>query len=112
MPVIEDSEFEGKVAVVTGAGGGLGRSHAIEFAKRGAKVLVNDLGGSVDGTGSGSMADAVVEEITAMGGTAIANGDSVADKAGAAKIIQDALDAFGTVDILVNNAGILRDKTF
>lgn len=112
MPVIEDSEFEGKVAVVTGAGGGLGRSHAIEFAKRGAKVLVNDLGGSVDGTGSGSMADAVVEEITAMGGTAIANGDSVADKAGAAQIIQDALDAFGTVDILVNNAGILRDKTF
>ena len=112
MPVIEDSEFEDKVVVITGAGGGLGRSHAIEFAKRGAKVLVNDLGGAVDGTGSGSTAAAVVEEIKAIGGIAIANGDSVADEAGASKIIQDAVDAFGTVDILVNNAGILRDKTF
>ena len=106
------SEFEDKVVVVTGAGGGLGRSHAIEFAKRGAKVVVNDLGGSVDGTGAGGAADAVVEEIIAMGGKAIANRDSVADKEGAVRIIQDAIDAFGTVHILVNNAGILRDKTF
>ncbi|MCZ6458854.1 MAG: SDR family NAD(P)-dependent oxidoreductase [Gammaproteobacteria bacterium] len=106
------SEFEDKVVVITGAGGGLGRSHAIEFAKRGAKVVVNDLGGSVDGTGAGGAADAVVEEIIAMGGKAIANRDSVADKAGAVRIIQDAIDAFGTVHILVNNAGILRDKTF
>ncbi|MEJ2088876.1 MAG: SDR family NAD(P)-dependent oxidoreductase [Gammaproteobacteria bacterium] len=107
-----DSEFKDKVVVVTGAGGGLGRCHAIEFAKRGAKVVVNDLGGAVDGTGSGSAAQKVVDEIEAMGGTAIANGSSVADKAGAAQIIQDAVDAFGTVHILVNNAGILRDKTF
>ena len=106
------SDFQDKVVVVTGAGGGLGRSHAIEFAKRGAKVVVNDLGGAVDGTGSGSdAAKAVVEEIKAMGGSAIANGDSVADKDGARQIIQDAVDAFGTVHILVNNAGILRDKT-
>jgi len=106
------SDFDDKVVVVTGAGGGLGRSHAIEFAKRGAKVLVNDLGGSVDGTGASAMADAVVEEIRALGGTAVANGDSVADKAGARNIIDDAVKAFGTVHILVNNAGILRDKTF
>jgi NAD(P)-dependent dehydrogenase (short-subunit alcohol dehydrogenase family) len=105
------SDFQDKVVVVTGAGGGLGRSHAIEFAKRGAKVVVNDLGGAVDGTGSGSSAQKVVEEIEALGGVAIANGDSVADKDGAQRIIQDAVDAFGTVHILVNNAGILRDKT-
>jgi NAD(P)-dependent dehydrogenase (short-subunit alcohol dehydrogenase family) len=105
------SDFEDKVVVITGAGGGLGRCHAIEFAKRGAKVVVNDLGGSVDGTGAGSSAQKVVEEIEALGGAAIANGDSVSDKDGARKIIQDAVDAFGTVHILVNNAGILRDKT-
>ena len=111
MSELQDSEFKDKVVVITGAGGGLGRSHALEFAKRGAKVVVNDLGGSVDGTGASDSAKKVVEEIEAMGGTAIANGDSVADKAGARRIIQDAVDAFGTVHILVNNAGILRDKT-
>ena len=106
------SEFEGKVAVVTGAGGGLGRCHAIEFAKRGAKVVVNDLGGSVDGTGAGDAADAVVAEIETLGGTAVANKASVSDRAGAKSIVQTAIDAFGRIDILVNNAGILRDKTF
>ncbi len=104
--------FEGKVAVVTGAGGGLGRCHALEFAKRGASVVVNDLGGSVDGAGSGDMADAVVDEIKAAGGTAVANKDSVADPDGAKSIIDTAIEAFGTIDILVNNAGILRDKSF
>ncbi len=106
------SEFEGKVVVITGAGGGLGKAHALEFARRGAKVLVNDLGASVDGAGSSDAADAVVEEIVAAGGTAIANKASVSDRAGAKSIIQDAVDAFGTIDILVNNAGILRDKSF
>ena len=106
------SEFEGKVAVVTGAGGGLGRCHAIEFAKRGAKVVVNDLGGGVDGTGAGDAADQVVREIEAGGGVAVANKASVADRAGARSIVQTAIDAFGRIDILVNNAGILRDKTF
>jgi NAD(P)-dependent dehydrogenase (short-subunit alcohol dehydrogenase family) len=106
------SEFEGKVAVITGAGGGLGRSHALELARRGAKVVVNDLGGNVDGTGAGDAADRVVAEIRAAGGTAIANKSSVSDRAGAKQIIQDAVDAFGTIDILINNAGILRDKTF
>ncbi len=106
------AEFDGKVAVITGAGGGLGRCHAIEFAKRGAKVVVNDLGGRVDGTGAGDAADRVVAEIEAGGGTAVANKASVSDPEGARSIIQTAVDAFGTVDILVNNAGILRDKTF
>ena len=106
------SEFEGKVAVVTGAGGGLGRCHAIEFAKRGAKVVVNDLGGGVDGTGAGDAAEQVVREIEAAGGVAVANKASVADRAGARSIVQTAIDAFGRIDILVNNAGILRDKTF
>ena len=106
------SEFEGKVAVVTGAGGGLGRCHAIEFAKRGAKVVVNDLGGSVDGTGAGDAADIVVAEIEASGGTAVANKASVSDREGAKSIVRTAIDAFGRIDILVNNAGILRDRTF
>ncbi len=106
------SEFEGKVVVITGAGGGLGKAHALEFAKRGAKVVVNDLGGSVDGAGSGDSADQVVDEIKSAGGDAIANKASVSDREGAASIISDAVDAFGTVDILVNNAGILRDKSF
>jgi len=106
------SEFEGKVVVVTGAGGGLGKSHALEFARRGARVVVNDLGGKVDGTGASDMADLVVEEIRAAGGEAIANKASVSDRAGAASIIDDAVKAYGTVDILVNNAGILRDKSF
>ncbi|MDH5738680.1 MAG: SDR family NAD(P)-dependent oxidoreductase, partial [Gammaproteobacteria bacterium] len=95
-----------------GAGRGLGRSHAIEFARRGAKVVVNDLGGAVDGTGSGNTAQAVVDEILQMGGTAIASTADVADFEAAKTIIDDATQAFGTVDIIVNNAGILRDKTF
>ncbi len=106
------SEFKDKVVVITGAGGGLGRAHALEFARRGAKVLVNDLGGSGDGTGASDMADDVVDEIKQAGGVAIANKASVADRAGAKSIIDDAVAEFGTVDILVNNAGILRDKTF
>ena len=105
--------FDGKVAIVTGAGGGLGRAHALELARRGAKVVVNDLGGAVDGSGGSSdAANQVVEEIKALGGQAIANGGSVSDRAGAQSIVRDAVDAFGTVDILINNAGILRDKTF
>lgn len=105
-------EFTDKVVIVTGAGGGLGKAHALEFAARGAKVVVNDLGGSGDGVGSGDAADAVVDEIKAAGGLAIANKASVSDKAGAQSIVDDAIAEFGTVDILVNNAGILRDKTF
>jgi NAD(P)-dependent dehydrogenase (short-subunit alcohol dehydrogenase family) len=106
------SEFEGKVVVITGAGGGLGKAHALEFASRGARVVVNDLGGSGDGTGSGDAADLVVDEIKAAGGEAIANKASVATMEGAQSIIDDAVIAYGTVDILVNNAGILRDKSF
>ena len=106
------SEFENKVVVITGAGGGLGKAHALEFARRGAKVVVNDLGGSGDGVGSSDAADAVVDEIKAAGGEAIANKASVSDRAGAQSIIDDAVSAYGTVDILVNNAGILRDKSF
>ena len=105
--------FDGKVAIVTGAGGGLGRAHALELAARGAKVVVNDLGGAVDGTGGNSeAAEKVVAEIKAAGGTAIANGASVADDAGVAHLVKQTMDAFGRVDILVANAGILRDKTF
>jgi NAD(P)-dependent dehydrogenase (short-subunit alcohol dehydrogenase family) len=104
---------EGRVAVVTGAGGGLGRQHALLFAQRGARVVVNDLGGSRDGSGAGSeMADSVVEEIKGLGAEAVANYDNVAEPSGAAEIIQTALDAFGQVDIIVNNAGILRDVSF
>ncbi len=104
--------FKDKVVVVTGAGGGIGKAHAIEFAIRGAKVVVNDLGGTDDGTGKSDMADHVVDEIRALGGVAIANKASVADKEGAQSIIDDAVNTFGTVDVLVNNAGILRDKSF
>jgi NAD(P)-dependent dehydrogenase (short-subunit alcohol dehydrogenase family)/putative sterol carrier protein len=102
------------VAIVTGAGAGLGRVYALELAKRGARVVVNDLGGAPDGSGKGSKkpADQVVEEIEALGGEAVANHDSVATVAGGDSIVKTALDAFGTVDILINNAGILRDKTF
>ncbi len=104
--------LDGKVAIVTGAGGGLGRCHALALAKEGAKVVVNDLGGARDGTGAGkSMADGVVQEIRAAGGEAVANYSSVADTAGAQSIVQSAVDAFGRVDVVVNNAGILRDKT-
>jgi NAD(P)-dependent dehydrogenase (short-subunit alcohol dehydrogenase family)/acyl dehydratase/putative sterol carrier protein len=109
-----DIRFDNRVAVVTGAGAGLGRIYALELAKRGAKVVVNDLGGSRDGSGEGSAspADTVVEEIKTIGGEAIANYDNVATKEGGEHIVQTALDAFGTLDILINNAGILRDKSF
>ncbi len=105
--------FDGKVAIVTGAGGGLGRQHALELARRGAKVVVNDLGGSVDGSGGSSeAAENVVAEIKALGGEAIANGSSVTDDAGVANMIKQTMDAFGRIDILIANAGILRDKSF
>jgi NAD(P)-dependent dehydrogenase (short-subunit alcohol dehydrogenase family) len=105
--------FDGRVAIVTGAGGGLGRQHALELARRGAKVVVNDLGGAVDGSGGSSeAAQKVVEEIKAAGGEAIANGSSVTDDAGVALMVKDAMDAWGRIDILVANAGVLRDKSF
>jgi len=105
--------FDGKVAIITGAGGGLGRCHALDLARRGAAVVINDLGTTVDGSGgSGPAADAVVAEIVAAGGSAVANGDSVATPEGGAAIVQAALDAFGRVDIVINNAGILRDAAF
>jgi NAD(P)-dependent dehydrogenase (short-subunit alcohol dehydrogenase family) len=108
-----DLGFDGKVAIITGAGGGLGRSHALELARRGALIVANDLGGSVDGTGSGTTAaQAVVDEITAAGGDAVANYDSVATPEGGQAIVQTALDRFGRVDIVINNAGILRDASF
>jgi len=106
-------DFNGRVALVTGAGGGLGRQHALALAARGAKVVVNDLGGAVDGSGgSTSAAQAVVDEIRALGGEAIASGASVTDFAAVQAMVQQALDTWGRLDILVNNAGILRDKTF
>jgi NAD(P)-dependent dehydrogenase (short-subunit alcohol dehydrogenase family) len=106
-------DYEGRVAVVTGAGGGLGRSHALLLASRGAKVVVNDLGGSRDGSGAGSeMADQVVQEIVTGGGEAVANYDSVATWEGGQSVVQSAIDAYGRVDIVVNNAGILRDVSF
>lgn len=105
--------YDGKVAIVTGAGHGLGRSHALELAKRGAKVVVNDLGGAKDGTGASSeAARSVVAEIEAAGGEAIANGANVADYAEVEAMVQQTMDQWGRVDILVNNAGILRDKSF
>ncbi|NIP16553.1 MAG: SDR family NAD(P)-dependent oxidoreductase [Pseudomonadales bacterium] len=105
--------FEGKVAIVTGAGGGLGRCHALELARRGAKVVVNDLGGAMDGTGgSSAAADEVVAEIKAAGGEALANGGSVSDRQGAKSMVVDAINAWGRVDVLINNAGILRDRSF
>src|SRR5439155_12306551 len=108
-----DVGFEGKVAIITGAGGGLGREHALLLASRGAQIVVNDLGGAVDGTGSSAgPAQKVVEEIEALGGVAVADGSSVATQEGAEAMVKTALDAFGRVDIVVNNAGILRDKSF
>ena len=105
--------FDGKVAIVTGAGAGLGRSHALALAARGAKVVVNDFGGARDGTGGSSEAAlAVVDEIQKAGGVAIANGANVADFEQVQAMVKQTMDAFGRVDILVNNAGILRDKTF
>src|SRR6201994_3790451 len=107
---MSDLRFDGRVVIVTGAGNGLGKSHALLFASRGAKVVVNDLGGKHDGTGKGSAAaDAVVKEIKNAGGQAVANYDSVED---GAKIVQTAMDAFGQIDVVVNNAGILRDTSF
>ncbi|MFZ5835434.1 MAG: SDR family oxidoreductase [Pseudomonadota bacterium] len=105
--------FDGKVAIITGAGGGLGRSHALALAKLGAKVVVNDLGGNVDGTGGSSQAaEKVVAEIKAAGGEAIANGSSITDRKGVENLVKQTMDAYGRVDLLVNNAGILRDKSF
>ncbi|MDY7104670.1 MAG: SDR family oxidoreductase [Actinomycetota bacterium] len=106
-----DIGFDGQVAIVTGAGHGLGRQHAHQLAARGARVVVNDLGGTVDGSGADAgPAKLVADEINAAGGEAVANTDSVASQAGGEAIVQSALDAFGRVDIVVNNAGILRDK--
>jgi NAD(P)-dependent dehydrogenase (short-subunit alcohol dehydrogenase family) len=105
--------FDGKVAIITGAGGGLGREHALMLASRGALVVVNDLGGAVDGTGSDKgAAERVVDEIKAAGGEAAADTNSVATSAGGSAIVRTAIDAFGRVDIVINNAGILRDKSF
>ncbi len=112
-PAAAEIRFDGKVVVVTGAGAGLGRAYALEFSRRGAKVVVNDLGVERDGTAAGSLksADKVVDEIKAAGGEAVANYDSVSTAEGGAAIIQTAIDTYGRVDILVNNAGILRDRT-
>jgi NAD(P)-dependent dehydrogenase (short-subunit alcohol dehydrogenase family) len=108
-----DIRFDGKVAIVTGAGGGLGRQHALELARRGAKVVVNDLGGAVDGSGGSSeAAQKVVAEIKAAGGEAMADGASVTDDAGVANMVKTTMDAWGRIDILIANAGILRDKSF
>lgn len=105
--------FENRVAIVTGSGGGLGRCYALELARRGAKVVINDLGGARDGTGSSlSAAQAVVDEIQAAGGEAIANGASVTDAAAVEKMVAVVKERWGRIDILINNAGILRDKTF
>jgi NAD(P)-dependent dehydrogenase (short-subunit alcohol dehydrogenase family) len=105
--------LDGKVVIITGAGGGIGRAHARLMAREGAKIVVNDLGGARDGSpGEGSAADRVVEEIRSAGGTAIANHETVATAEGATALVKAAVSAFGQVDVLVNNAGILRDKSF
>ncbi|HZR83685.1 MAG TPA: SDR family oxidoreductase [Candidatus Binatia bacterium] len=110
---MSDIRFDGRVAVITGAGGGLGRTYALELARRGASVVVNDLGGSTDGTGaSQSAADRTVGEIRAAGGKAVASYDSVSTPEGGEAIVKKALGEFGRCDIVVNNAGVLRDKTF
>ena len=104
---------EGRVVIVTGAGRGIGRGHALEFARQGARVVVNDLGAELDGTGSSSgPAAEVVDEIEKLGGEAVANGDDVADWNGAQRLVQTALDRFGRLDVVVNNAGFLRDRMF
>src|SRR5262245_5299317 len=104
---------EGRVVIVTGAGRGIGRGHALEFARQGAKVVVNDIGAELDGTGgSGSPAQQVVDEITAAGGSAVVNGDDVADWDGAQRLVRTAVDAFGRLDVVVNNAGVVRDRMF
>jgi NAD(P)-dependent dehydrogenase (short-subunit alcohol dehydrogenase family) len=103
--------LDGRVAIITGAGRGIGREHALLFAAEGAKIVVNDLGGAADGSGGdGTPAEQVVAEIKAMGGEAIANGDNVADWEGGQRLVNSAIEAFGDLDILVNNAGILRDR--
>ena len=110
---MSDITFDNRVAIVTGAGGGLGKTYALELARRGARVVVNDLGGGVDGTGGASAAaDETVAEIIEAGGEAVANYDSVATPAGGGGIVQSAVEAFGTVDVVINNAGILRDSSF
>ncbi|MBL4836849.1 MAG: SDR family NAD(P)-dependent oxidoreductase [Kordiimonadaceae bacterium] len=111
--MVDKFDLKGRVALVTGAGGGLGRAHAIELATRGAKVVVNDLGSTLEGkTGSSVNADKVVAEIIALGGIAVANSGDVANKKDAKGMVDQAVDTYGSIDILVNNAGILRDKTF
>jgi NAD(P)-dependent dehydrogenase (short-subunit alcohol dehydrogenase family) len=108
-----DIRFDGRVAIVTGAGGGLGREHALLLAARGAKVVVNDLGGAVDGTGgSADPAERTVKEIEGLGGVAVADSNTVATPEGGQAIVDTALEAFGRVDVVINNAGILRDKAF
>ena len=110
---MSDIRFDGQVVIVTGAGGGLGRAHALEFARRGAKVLVNDLGGTLDGSGgSSAAAEAVVAEIKAAGGEAVADGASVTDDQGVANLIDATMRRWGRIDVLIANAGILRDKSF
>jgi NAD(P)-dependent dehydrogenase (short-subunit alcohol dehydrogenase family) len=110
---MSEISFDGRVAIVTGSGGGLGRTYALDLAARGAQVVVNDLGGTVNGVGGDdSAAQKVVDEITAAGGTAVANHDSVSTPEGGENIVKTAVDSFGKVDIVINNAGILRDKTF
>jgi NAD(P)-dependent dehydrogenase (short-subunit alcohol dehydrogenase family) len=109
----EPITFDGRVAIVTGAGGGLGETYALELARRGARVVVNDLGGAVDGTGSSeSAADRVVSMIKDAGGEAVANYDSVSTPEGGAALVEQAIEAFDGLDIVINNAGILRDKSF
>ena len=108
-----DIGYDGRVAIITGAGGGLGRQHALELARRGARIVVNDLGGSVHGEGGNvGPAQSVVQEIVDLGGEAVADTNSVATPEGGRAVVKTAIDAFGTVDVLVNNAGILRDKSF
>ncbi|WND01952.1 SDR family oxidoreductase [Temperatibacter marinus] len=110
---MSEIRYDGQVAIVTGAGGGLGRSHALELAKRGAKVVVNDLGGAVDGSGgSVSAAQAVVNEIEALGGEALAHGANVLEREQVEDMVAKTIEKWGRIDVLINNAGILRDKSF
>src|SRR5438128_10855582 len=103
--------LEGRVAIITGSGRGIGREHALLFAQEGAKIVVNDLGGAIDGSGDDrTAAEQVVDEIKAIGGEAVANADNVADVEGAKRLVDTAIDAFGDLHLLVNNAGILRDR--